>query len=51
MKYEILFTQQNNRTFVKVFKGSKASLRSLIKHYKDCFNVLSYTVTELKSDK
>lgn len=47
MKYEILFTQPNNRTFLKVFKGSKASLKDLIKHYKKCFNVLSYTVTEI----
>ena len=49
MKYEILFTQPNNRTFRKVFKGSKASLRSIIKHYKECFIVLSYTVTEIES--
>lgn len=47
MKYEILFTQPNNKTFLKVFKGSKASLKDLIKHYKKCFNVLSYTVTEI----
>ena len=51
MKYEILFTQPNNRTFFKVFKGSKASLKDLIKHYRDCFDVLSYTVTEVKSDE
>ena len=51
MKYEILFTQPNNRTFKKVFKGSKASLKDLIKHYKDCFNVLGYTVTEVKQEK
>ena len=48
MKYEILFTQPNNRTFLKAFKGSKASLKDLIKHYKDCYNVLSCTVTEVK---
>lgn len=51
MKYKILFTQPNNRKFVKVFEGSKTSLRILIKHYKECFNVLSYTVTELKTDE